>query len=99
MPISSIHYKIKEAAAGDIYCHLKECNNNFIPPLSARVALDDYAKKIFDNAITFEAWSDDVLVGLIAAYFNDPDNITGHITNVTILKSWMKARESMVGPG
>jgi len=85
-----VKYKIKTATPRDIYCHIKECDNYFTPPLSARLSLQDYARKIFENSVTFEAWSGDILVGLVAAYFNDSDNITGYITNVSILNNYMR---------
>lgn len=90
MSVSIVRYKIKTATQRDIHRHIMECNNNYIPPLSARVTLHDFARKIFDKAVTFEAWSDDILVGLIAVYFNDPDNIAGYITNVSVLKNYMR---------
>ena len=88
--ISNIQFQAQKATENDIFCHLRECDSNFIPPLSSRVLLKDYARKIFKKAVTFEAWSDGVLVGLIAAYFDISDNISGYITNVSILNSYMK---------
>jgi len=90
MNVSAIKYKLKEATQKDIYCHLIECDTNFTPVLSSKVTVSEYASKIFDNAVTFEAWSDNMLVGLVAAYFNDTNNITGYITNVSILKNYMR---------
>ena len=53
--------------------------------MSERVALADYAKKIAENAVTFEAWDQQTLVGLVAAYLNDigiPG--IGFVTNVSV---------------
>lgn len=85
----NINYKTKTALTEEIYSHLKECNENFIPPLEEKVNIMNYSKKIFENAITFEAWNEKILVGLIAAYLNDTENKSAFITNVSTIKSYM----------
>ena len=45
-------------------------------------------KKIFDNAVTFEGWHDDQLIGMIAAYYNNLEITHGYITNVSVLKGY-----------
>ncbi|MBC7694106.1 MAG: GNAT family N-acetyltransferase [Burkholderiales bacterium] len=67
--------------------HLNYCNNSFIPPLNTRVDLKEYSKKIYNNAVTFEAWHDQRLIGLIATYFNKEDNF-GFITSVSLAKEY-----------
>lgn len=62
---------------------MKECSNDFIPPLDEKVNLEEYSKKLFEKAITFEAWEARHLVGLVAAYFNDPEKNSGYITSVS----------------
>ena len=79
-----IKYKIKTASSEEVYLHLKECNNNFIPPLNKKVDLHEYAGKIFEKAVTFEAWTNKTLIGLVAAYFNDMENLSGYITSVSV---------------
>ena len=71
MERNEITYRIKTATEEDICFHLKECNENFFPPLNERADINGYAKKIFEKAITFEAWKGNMLTGLIAAYFNN----------------------------
>lgn len=68
--------------------HFEKCDENFINRLQQRVTLQDYAKKIFDNAVTFEAWDQKNLVALIAAYFNDPAHRYGYITDVSVVKQY-----------
>jgi ribosomal protein S18 acetylase RimI-like enzyme len=85
MSIAGIKFKTKTASEHEILNHLSECNNSFIPPLSNKVYLISYSKKIVEKAITFEAWNEDKLAGLIAAYFNDSEKRTGYITNVSIV--------------
>jgi len=90
MSIAGITYKSKTASAEAILSHLCECDNTFVPPLSNRVDIRSYAKKIRDNAITFEAWNKQKLAGLLAVYFNDSEKRTGYITNVSVLPEFAR---------
>lgn len=90
MSISKITYKTKTATKAEIYSHLQECNNNFSPHLDERINIKEYAKKIFEKSITFEAWADHILIGLVAAYYNNIKHYSGYITNVSILKNYMR---------
>lgn len=87
--ISKIEYKIKKATEEEIYFHLTTCNDYFFPKLDERVNIEEYSRKIFNKAVTFEAWGDTILIGLVAAYFNDIKNHSGYITNVSVLKDYM----------
>jgi ribosomal protein S18 acetylase RimI-like enzyme len=84
-----IEYKIKTASEEAILMHLRECNNNFFPPLTERVIIEEYSRKIFEKSITFEAWKEHLLVGLIAAYFNKEAGRSVFITNVSVLEDFM----------
>ena len=64
------------------------CDKGFSPPLSTRVNLEEYSHKLFEKSITFEAWSNKTLIGMIAAYFNDFKNSNGFITNVCVVESF-----------
>lgn len=86
---AKVEYKIQNATEQQIDLHLRGCSENFIPPLATRLDIKNYSRKIFDKAVTFEAWSDNILVGLIAAYFNDYENKKAFITNVSVLKKFM----------
>ena len=85
--MENINYKIKIASEEDIYNILKECNENFYPLLSDRVDLKEFSKKIFNLSITFEAWKNKELVGLIACYLNNIEEGIGFITTVCIKNS------------
>ena len=82
---AKVEYKIQNATEQQIDLHLRGCSENFIPPLATRLDIKNYSRKIFDKAVTFEAWSENILVGLIAAYFNDHENKQAFITNVSVL--------------
>lgn len=85
---ASVDYLLNKASAAQIAAHLHGCDGDFIPPLSTRVDLDDYAHKLSGKATRFEAWSDNTLVGLVAAYCNDQTQRVAYITSVSLLKPW-----------
>jgi len=89
MDTTNIKYQVKTATEKDILWHLNECNNNFLPPLTDRVDINAYAKKIFEKAVTFEAWNNDNLIGLIAAYIGASVPTLVFITNVSVTKAYM----------
>jgi ribosomal protein S18 acetylase RimI-like enzyme len=60
------------------------CSDQFDPPLDQRVDVEEYSKKLLNKSVTFEAWRGGTLVGLLAAYFDDPENRPGFITNVSV---------------
>ncbi len=82
-----LKYTVGESSAQEIYFHLKECGRDFVSSLEEKVSLRSYCGKIRRKAVTLEAWDADTLVGLIAAYFNDPDGEIGYITNVSVIKA------------
>lgn len=84
-----IIYKIKTVNAQEILAHLKECNDDFCPPLIERVNLEEYSRKLLEKSVTFEAWNENFLVGLLAAYFSQNTDRSVFITNVSVLKKFM----------
>lgn len=83
-----IAFSIKQASEDEIYQHLLKCSDYFLPPLAETVDIKSYAKKIFENAITFEAWVQKDLIGMVAAYINDEQDRTAYITNVSVVNSF-----------
>ncbi len=81
-------YTINCAEKDDVQHHLMECDKSFIPPLSLKVNIEDYAQKIVEKADTFEAWVDGKLIGLIAAYCNNLEDREAYITNVSVVESF-----------
>ena len=88
MDKSSITYQTKAANEKNILLHLTDCDNNFTPPLSERTDLGSYANKIFEKAVTFEAWNDNHLIGLIAAYLSTDNIRSVFITNISVTKEF-----------
>lgn len=82
----TVEFHLNKATAPVIIEHLLHCDDNFIPPLSQRVLIKDYASKIAKKAMQFEAWSGDRLIGLVAAYCA-PNTRIAFISNVSVLKS------------
>lgn len=84
----NIVFKIKTAGAHNVLIHLNKCKDNFIPVLDKTVDITEYSKKIVENSVTFEAWINKELIGLIAAYFSDKENHSGFITNVSVVSKY-----------
>lgn len=84
MENSALVYKTNTASFEDIEVHLTACDKNFTPPLSEKVNIAEYSKKIAVRAANFECWDAEKLVGLIACYFNDAAK-KGFITNVSVI--------------
>lgn len=86
----TVDFLQNKASDTEICNHLRACDVDFSPPLSSRIEIGDYAKKIVRNAVRFEAWSENTLVGLVAAYCNDRDTGDAYITSVSVLKAWAR---------
>jgi ribosomal protein S18 acetylase RimI-like enzyme len=86
--IPAIEFILNKASEVELARHLWACDAEFIPPLSSRAEINKYARKIVHKAKRFEAWSGSTLVGLVAAYCNDQDQLIAYITNVSVLKDW-----------
>ena len=76
--------KVDTCTEEDIRSHLSTCSHQFSPPLGVRVDIGEYSKKLRRSALTFEAWSNESLVGLVAAYINAKDK-SCFITNTSVL--------------
>lgn len=79
-----VDYRRDDASAAAIERHLTLCDADFRPPLSARVGLEAYARKLADRAARFEAWSGDELIGLVAAYCDGAAGSVAFVTNVSV---------------
>jgi len=86
---TTVEYQSNHASAMEIAEHLSRCDADFVPPLSSRVEIKDYAEKIARSATRFEAWSCGKMIGLVAAYCNDQENHIAYITSVSLLKEWI----------
>jgi ribosomal protein S18 acetylase RimI-like enzyme len=85
MQASGIRFGLDEAALNDVRALLHECDEEFPIPLSTKVNIEEYARKIHEHATNFEAWKDETLVGVISTYFNDKLGKEAFITNVCVV--------------
>lgn len=83
-----LRFASNEAGEVQVAAHLHDCDVVFVPPLSGRVNIADYARKIVAQGQRFEAWSGDILVGLLAVYCNAPDKHAAFISNVSVVPNW-----------
>jgi len=81
-------FSAQKAKVEDVIKHLLMCDEQFVNEIKKRVFIDEYAKKIVNNALTFEAWHDNELIALLAIYCNSTDQLSAHITNVSVLPEW-----------
>ncbi len=84
MNADSLDFKVNACSEEDIRSHLSGCDRQFTPPLSDRVDIGEYSKKLRLNAVTFEAWNGGSLVGMVAAYIDARDR-SCFITNTSVL--------------
>ena len=85
----AVEYLTNKASVAEIADHLLRCDTDFVPPLVGRVEITDYAKKIANMAMRFEAWAGGTLIGLVAAYCNHQESRIAYITSVSVLRAWM----------
>lgn len=83
-----VEYQLNKASVVEIAEFLKKSDADFVPLLSSRVEISDYANKIASKATRFEAWSGGKLIGLVAAYCNDLEKRIAFITSVNVLREW-----------
>lgn len=82
-----IDYTIKKATEQQLLLHLEKCDHNFIPALSTRVNLPEYANKLFEKACNFEAFDGSILIGVVAMYV-DFASRKGFVSNVSVLQNY-----------
>ncbi|HFT7495766.1 GNAT family N-acetyltransferase [Enterobacter ludwigii] len=72
------------ASPEEIVEHFNQCDPLFVASITEIIALQDYAKKIAERAWRTEAWHNNTLTGLVAAYYN-AQRQQGFITHVSVL--------------
>lgn len=86
----AITYTLNRATSTHLEAHLRLCDAHFIPPLSGRVRIDEYAAKVAAHAMRLEAWHREQLVGLVAMYCNDLQGRAAFITSVSVVQEWAR---------
>lgn len=85
----AVEFLLNKASEVQIAGHLSCCDEAFVPNLSVRININDYASKISKKAVRFEAWSGRELIGLVAMYCNAQEHQNAYITSVSVQKEWM----------
>lgn len=83
-----VEYTLNKVNLLQISTHLQRCSPTFIPELSTYVDIPIYAEKIFKHAVTFEAWSCNELIGLLACYLNNFQDKEAFITNISVIEEY-----------
>lgn len=80
-----IVYKQSSLTKDSLVFFLDKISEEYTPPLRTVVCLSDYAEKILQNGVIFEAWEGNNLIGIVAGYFNDIQNSFAFITLVYVI--------------
>lgn len=81
---------VNRASGAELCEHLRTCDAAFVPPLSGRVIIEEYAAKIASAATRVEAWAGQVLAGLVAVYLNDQRKHVAFITSVSVREGYLR---------
>jgi ribosomal protein S18 acetylase RimI-like enzyme len=79
-----ISFRTGSASLEQVTALLRRTDASFVPPLSSRVDLIAYARKIVSHAVRLEAWHGAEPVALLAMYCNDPGSGTAYITSISV---------------
>lgn len=79
-----ISYSENKSTYSEVYAHLQAMDKDFAIPLSKRVDVKEYARKLAENAERIEAWHDNTLIGLVA-YYNNFENKIFYVSNVSVM--------------
>ena len=82
--MNDIRHTTQQTTQSEIYLHLRDVDNSFMPFLSSMMDLENFSFKIYKNAIRFEAWHNQILVGLLSSYFNDTISKEGFINHIAV---------------
>lgn len=73
---------------------LNDIDEDFIPPMSKKISIPDYAQRLKDKAELLIALSGDQVVGLVGFYCNDPARKNGYLSILGVKKEF---RQSGIG--
>lgn len=84
--MSPLRYVFSVLSFLEVYSFLLETDAEFLSPLSRRVDIGAYAKKLSDFSDFSLCYDGDQLVGMISCYTNQPP--VGYISNVCVKKQY-----------
>jgi ribosomal protein S18 acetylase RimI-like enzyme len=88
----NVEFCKNRATEEEMAAHLVLCDSRFVPPLSSRVTISEYAHKIYTRAMRFEAWTGGALVGLVGIYTDNHPERFAYITTVSVLATTPEPR-------
>lgn len=68
-----------------LFTFFKKIDNDYLPPLSSKVSLYEYAEKIIKNAELIIEESSDGIKGLVVLYCNNIEDLTAYIPLVGVI--------------
>jgi ribosomal protein S18 acetylase RimI-like enzyme len=80
----TIVFSMNQSSMDDLASHLVRVDATFEPALSSRVEIRAYAQKLHNQAVRFEAWLGEELIGLVACYCNQPVGGKAFATSVSV---------------
>lgn len=89
-----ITYSLNTLSEASLLSFLRTASPDHSPALTSVVNLQEYATKIHNNGIVFEAWDEEKLCGILAGYFNNPNL---HESFITMLHVDRKYRRFGIG--
>jgi 2-polyprenyl-3-methyl-5-hydroxy-6-metoxy-1,4-benzoquinol methylase len=93
--MTTVELRAGSASAEAVEILLRACDAAFVPPLSSRVDIAAYARKLAAHARLFEAWDGPELAGLLAMYCNDTATRTAFVSSVSVAPA--HARRGIAG--
>lgn len=88
--MTDISYKKNTLNQNTLYQFVKNSDKEFEPVLSMFINLEDYCKKIQNNAEIFEAFSGNKIAALVIMYANDYESKKAFITYVYCKQEYRK---------
>jgi ribosomal protein S18 acetylase RimI-like enzyme len=83
-----VDFIIRHLEVPEIYNYLAENDQMFKPPMSARLNILNYAKKLNAFAVHFCAYQESDLVGFSGCYFNNMETRVGFISTLSVIRKF-----------
>jgi len=74
------------ANKSDIEVYFNSLSEEFIEQLKQSVIITDYIEKFIRNAVLYEFWKDNILIGLAVVYENRGIDNPAYLTNLSVSK-------------
>lgn len=87
-----IKIKVQKLSANKVSDFFWEHDNDYFEKLSDRIDIDEYSQKIYENAIHFVVYMDDILIGFSPCYFNNLEEKNAYISSLTIRDGYRRSK-------